>query len=83
MDEPFSALDPITREILQDQLIDIQSKLKKTIIFVTHDISEAIKMADRICLMDDGKIIQYDIVENILKNPADDFVKGFIGENRI
>lgn len=83
MDEPFSALDPITRESLQDELTELQSKLKKTIVFVTHDMDEAIKLADRICLMDDGKIVQYDTPENILKNPANDFVFEFVGNNRI
>lgn len=83
MDEPFSALDPITRLQLQDELIDLQSKLKKTIVFVTHDMTEAIKIADRICIMNNGEIIQYDTPENILKNPCNDFVSDFIGKNRI
>lgn len=83
MDEPFSALDPITRLQLQDELIDLQSKLKKTIVFVTHDMDEAIKIADRICIMNKGEIIQYDTPENILKNPCNDFVNEFIGKNRI
>ena len=83
MDEPFSALDPITRLQLQDELIDLQSKLKKTIVFVTHDMDEAIKIADKICIMNKGEIIQYDTPENILKNPCDDFVNEFIGKNRI
>ncbi len=59
MDEPFSALDPITRSSLQDELVNLQSKLKKTIIFVTHDMDEAIKISDKMCIMDKGKIIQY------------------------
>ncbi|MFV0380697.1 MAG: ABC transporter ATP-binding protein [Breznakia sp.] len=83
MDEPFSALDPITREALQDELSDLQSQLKKTIVFVTHDMDEAIKIADKICLMDEGKIVQYDTPENILKNPANDFVSDFVGKKRI
>ncbi|AWK52105.1 proline/glycine betaine ABC transporter ATP-binding protein [Clostridium beijerinckii] len=83
MDEPFSALDPITRIQLQDELIDLQDKFKKTIVFVTHDMDEAIKIADKICIMDQGEIIQYDIPENILKNPLNDFVSEFIGKNRI
>lgn len=74
MDEPFSALDPITRTDLQDELVQLQSKLKKTIVFVTHDMSEAIKVADLICIMRDGNVLQYDTPENILKNPADDYV---------
>ncbi|MFA6709253.1 MAG: ABC transporter ATP-binding protein, partial [Fusobacterium sp.] len=69
MDEPFSALDPLTRSDLQDELIELQSKLTKTIVFVTHDMDEAIKISDRICIMKNGKILQYDTPENILKNP--------------
>ena len=83
MDEPFSALDPITRSDLQEELLYLQSKLKKTIVFVTHDMDEAIKIADKICIMKDGEILQYDTPENILKNPIDDFVSNFIGKNRI
>lgn len=83
MDEPFSALDPITRSDLQDELIQLQSNVKKTIVFVTHDMNEAIKIADRICIMKDGEIHQCDTPENILKNPADDFVSNFVGKNRI
>jgi osmoprotectant transport system ATP-binding protein len=83
MDEPFSALDPITRSSLQDELIDLQTTLKKTIVFVTHDMDEAIKMADKICIMDKGHIIQYDTPENILKNPANDFVREFVGKKRV
>ncbi|QSX06114.1 ABC transporter ATP-binding protein [Sedimentibacter sp. zth1] len=83
MDEPFSALDPITRSDLQDELVQLQSKLKKTIVFVTHDMDEAIKIADMICIMKDGAILQYDTPENILKNPIDDFVSDFVGKNRI
>ena len=83
MDEPFSALDPITRTDLQDELVQLQSKLKKTIVFVTHDMSEAIKVADLICIMRDGNVLQYNTPENILKNPADDYVANFVGKNRI
>jgi osmoprotectant transport system ATP-binding protein len=83
MDEPFSALDPLTRSDLQDELMELQSKLKKTIIFVTHDMDEAVKIADQICIMRDGKILQYDTPENILKNPKDEFVSNFVGKNRI
>ncbi len=82
-DEPFSALDPITRSSLQDELVNLQSKLKKTIIFVTHDMDEAIKISDKMCIMDKGKIIQYDTPENILKNPVNDFVSQFVGKKRI
>lgn len=83
MDEPFSALDPITRSDLQDELVQLQAKLKKTIVFVTHDMDEAIKIADRICIMRDGDILQYDTPENILNNPINEFVSNFVGKNRI
>lgn len=83
MDEPFSALDPITRSGLQDELVNLQAHLHKTIIFVTHDMDEAVKIADRICIMNDGHILQYDKPEQILKHPADGFVSTFVGKNRI
>lgn len=83
MDEPFSALDPITRSQLQDEFINIQTQFKKTIIFVTHDMDEAIKIADKICIMGKGRVIQYDDPETILKNPANEFVSDFVGKNRI
>ncbi|HEY8803856.1 MAG TPA: ABC transporter ATP-binding protein [Clostridium sp.] len=83
MDEPFSALDPITRNQLQDELFNLQQESKKTIVFVTHDMDEALKLGDRICIMKDGDIIQFDTPEEILNNPANDFVKEFIGKNRI
>lgn len=83
MDEPFSALDPITRSDLQNQMLDLQSKVKKTIIFVTHDMDEAIKLADKICLLQDGKISQYGTPEEILRHPANAFVSSFVGENRL
>lgn len=83
MDEPFSALDPITRSQLQDELLNIQTQFKKTIIFVTHDMDEAIKIADKIYIMGKGRIIQYDDPETILKNPANEFVSDFVGKNRI
>ncbi len=83
MDEPFSALDPITRVGLQDELVNLQDQFKKTIIFVTHDMDEAIKIADFICIMKDGEILQYDTPENILKNPRNEFVSEFVGKNRI
>lgn len=83
MDEPFSALDPITREQLQDELLKLQEELHKTIIFVTHDMDEALKLGDRIAVMKDGKILQYDTPENILKNPKDDFVEYFVGKDRL
>ena len=83
MDEPFSALDPITRNDLQNELLNMQSKLKKTIVFVTHDMDEAIKLSDKICLMKDGEILQYDIPEKILKEPANEYVESFVGKNKI
>ena len=82
-DEPFSALDPVTRSSLQDQLLELQEKVGKTMVFVTHDMDEAIKIADKICIMRDGHILQYDTPEMILKKPADDFVANFVGTNRI
>jgi len=83
MDEPFSALDPISREQLQDELVRLQETISKTIIFVTHDIDEAIKIANRICIIKEGKIIQIDTPEQILRHPANKFVKEFIGVNRL
>lgn len=83
MDEPFSALDPITRYSLQDEVIRLQDKLKKIIIFVTHDMDEAIKLADKIAIMEQGKVVQYDRPEKILKQPANEFVRNFVGEKRI
>jgi osmoprotectant transport system ATP-binding protein len=83
MDEPFSALDPVTRNSLQEELFQMQKELNKTIIFVTHDMDEAIKLGDKICLLKDGNILQFDTPEKILKNPAGDFVENFIGKKRI
>lgn len=83
MDEPFSALDPVTRSSLQEELFNMQKELNKTIIFVTHDMDEAYKIADKICLLKDGEILQYDTPENILKNPASEFVESFIGKRRV
>ena len=83
MDGPFLGLDPMTRSKLQDLLIDIQAKLKKTIVFVTDDMDEAIKVADEICVMKEGKILQYDLPENILKDPINELVSDFVGKNRI
>ena len=83
MDEPFSAIDPINRLTLQDELRALQETLHKTIVFVTHDMDEAIKISDRICLMKDGQIEQYDTPEQILREPATSFVVSFIGKNRI
>jgi osmoprotectant transport system ATP-binding protein len=83
MDEPFSALDPVTRSSLQEELFQMQKELNKTIIFVTHDMDEAIKIADKICLLKDGDILQFDTPENILKNPSNEFVENFIGKRRV
>jgi osmoprotectant transport system ATP-binding protein len=80
MDEPFGAVDPITRQRLQDELLRLQDELRKTIVFVTHDFDEAVKLGDRIAILDVGsRIVQYDTPEAILAAPADDFVAGFIG----
>ena len=81
MDEPFGAVDPITRSRLQDEFLSLQQTLKKTIVFVTHDFDEALKLGDRIAVLREGsQIAQFDTPEAILANPADDFVEGFIGE---
>ncbi len=81
MDEPFGAVDPITRSRLQDEFLSLQQSMKKTIVFVTHDFDEALKIGDRIAVLREGsQIAQYDTPEAILANPADDFVEGFIGE---
>ncbi|RYU13879.1 ABC transporter ATP-binding protein [Nocardioides iriomotensis] len=80
MDEPFGAVDPITRQRLQDELMSIQSELGKTIVCVTHDIDEAIKLGDRICILQEGaRVAQYDTPANILAAPADEFVEDFVG----
>ena len=83
MDEPFSALDPITKSQLQDEIFNIQQNFKKTIIFVTHDINEALKLGDKICIMEAGRVVQFDTPQEILKNPINDFVRNFVGKNRI
>lgn len=83
MDEPFSALDPISREQLQDDVIRLQQELHKTIVFVTHDMDEALKIADRIVIMRAGSVVQSDTPERILRYPADDFVRSFIGQQRL
>ena len=83
MDEPFGALDPITRDSLQDLVKDLQERLGKTIIFVTHDMDEALKLANRIAIMSEGKVIQFDTPDNILRNPVNEFVEDLIGEDRL
>jgi osmoprotectant transport system ATP-binding protein len=80
MDEPFGAIDPITRDRLQNEFLRLQAEVRKTIVFVTHDIDEAIKMGDRIAILREGsEVVQYDTPETILTHPADDFVRDFIG----
>lgn len=78
MDEAFSALDPLIRKEMQDELLDIQDKMKKTILFITHDLDEALKIGDRIALMKDGVIVQIGTPEEILTKPADDYVEKFV-----
>jgi osmoprotectant transport system ATP-binding protein len=83
MDEPFGAIDPITRERLQNDFLRLHREVRKTVIFVTHDIDEAIKMGDRICILrQGGRLAQYDTPEAILARPADDFVADFVGADR-
>lgn len=82
LDEPFGAIDSINRLKLQEELLQIHSGLKKTLIFVTHDIEEAFKMGNRVIIMNEGKIIQFDTPENIIKAPADDFVNSLIQSAR-
>jgi osmoprotectant transport system ATP-binding protein len=84
MDEPFGAVDPITREGLQDEFLRIQQDIKKTIVFVTHDIDEAIKIGDKIAILKQGGVLaQYDTPETILANPNSEFVASFVGTDRI
>lgn len=78
MDEAFSALDPLIRKEMQDELIDLQSSMKKTILFITHDLDEALRLGDRIALMKDGSIVQVGTPEEILVNPANDYVEKFV-----
>lgn len=80
MDEPFSALDPITREKLQEDIKQIQKSIQKTTVFVTHDMQEALKLADRICLMKDGEVVQIGTPEELINKPANQFVKNFVGD---
>ncbi|MFC2072492.1 betaine/proline/choline family ABC transporter ATP-binding protein [Chloroflexota bacterium] len=82
MDEPFGAVDPLTRERLQAQFARIQQELKKTIIMVTHDLDEAIRLADRIAIMESGKLVQYETPERMLARPANKFVHDFVGADR-
>lgn len=83
MDEPFGAVDPIARTHLQDELLRLQKEIKKTIVFVTHDINEAIKMGDNIAIFNAGKLVQFGTPEDILTNPKNEFVENFIGYDRV
>jgi osmoprotectant transport system ATP-binding protein len=83
MDEPFGAIDPINRDRHQNEFLRLQSEIRKTVVFVTHDIDEAIKMGDRICILrEGGHLVQYDTPANILAHPADEFVAKFVGADR-
>jgi osmoprotectant transport system ATP-binding protein len=83
MDEPFGAIDPITRDRLQNDFLRLHREIRKTVVFVTHDIDEAIKMGDRICILREGGVLaQFDTPENILAEPADEFVAAFVGADR-
>ncbi|SUY47592.1 glycine/betaine transport ATP-binding protein [Clostridium putrefaciens] len=77
MDEPFSALDPISRQKLQQDIVKLQKRIEKTIVFVTHDMQEALALGDRICVMKDGEVVQCDTPTNIISNPKNDFVENF------
>jgi osmoprotectant transport system ATP-binding protein len=82
MDEPFAALDPVNREVIQDEFLRMQQTLRKTILFVSHDIDEAVKMADRIAIFRAGKLVQFAPPDELLARPADDFVASFVGSDR-
>lgn len=82
MDEPFGSIDPINRIQIQDELLKLQANIKKTILFVTHDVFEALKMGDKIAILKKGEILQYDAPLDILINPANDYVESFIGTDR-
>jgi osmoprotectant transport system ATP-binding protein len=82
MDEPFGAIDPIARTRLQNEFRQILKRVKKTVVMVTHDIDEAVRLGDRIAIMRDGRIVQYDTPETILSRPADGFVENFVGADR-
>ncbi|HRQ11599.1 MAG TPA: ATP-binding cassette domain-containing protein, partial [Trueperaceae bacterium] len=82
MDEPFGAVDPITRDRLQEEFLELQRRLRKTVVFVTHDLDEAIRLADRVCLMRDGAVEQFAPPERLLSAPATEFVERFVGSGR-
>jgi osmoprotectant transport system ATP-binding protein len=82
MDEPFGAIDPINREVIQDEFRKLQRRLRKTVMFVSHDVDEAVKMADKIAIFRAGKLEQFDTPDNILAHPANDFIADFVGTDR-
>jgi len=82
MDEPFGAIDPVNREIIQDEFLKMQREIKKTILFVSHDIDEAVKMADKIAIFSDGNLLQFASPNEILANPANEFIQSFVGADR-
>ncbi|NGX37209.1 MAG: Osmoprotectant import ATP-binding protein OsmV [Chlamydiae bacterium] len=82
MDEPFGALDPLMREQLQQEFLEIQSKIRRTIVFVTHDLSEAVKMGDRIAIFEEGKLLQIASPKELIESPANAFVDAFLGKDR-
>jgi osmoprotectant transport system ATP-binding protein len=82
MDEPFAALDPVNREAIQDEFLRMQRQLRKTILFVSHDIDEAVKMADRIAIFHSGRLVQFAVPDELLARPADAFVASFVGNDR-
>ena len=82
MDEPFGAIDPINRAVIQDEFLKMQASLKKTIMFVSHDIDEAVKMADRIAIFREGRLVQYDTPDSLLAHPKNNFVSDFVGGDR-
>ncbi|NGX47984.1 MAG: Glycine betaine/carnitine/choline transport ATP-binding protein OpuCA [Chlamydiae bacterium] len=82
LDEPFGALDPIMREQLQNEFLQIQSQIQKTVVFVTHDLSEAVKIGDRIAILEEGKLVQISTPEELIQNPANPFIDTFLGKDR-
>lgn len=82
MDEPFGAIDPINREVIQDEFLKIHRQMKKTVMFVSHDIDEAVKMADKVAIFRAGKLEQFDSPDHLLAHPANDFIAGFVGSDR-
>ena len=82
MDEPFGAIDPINRSSIQDEFLKLQEKLRKTILFVSHDIDEAVKMGDKIAIFQTGRLAQFDSPDNVLAHPAQPFIADFVGSDR-